>query len=99
MKKAVAILMQSSAALDYEAIKDDIEKLDQVKNIHHVHSWMSDEKTIYFEAHIDMEDILLSDAEKVYDKIEHLLTEHYGISHITLQAEVDKCCDKSIFKA
>lgn len=99
MKKAVAILMQSSAALDYEAIKDDIEKLDLVKNIHHVHSWMSDEKTIYFEAHIDMEDILLSDAEKVYDKIAHLLTEHYGISHITLQAEVDKCCDKSIFKA
>jgi cobalt-zinc-cadmium efflux system protein len=99
MKKAVAILMQSSAALDYEAIKDDIEKLDLVKNIHHVHSWMSDEKTIYFEAHIDMEDILLSDAENVYDKIEHLLTEHYGISHITLQAEVDKCCDKSIFKA
>jgi cobalt-zinc-cadmium efflux system protein len=46
-----------------------------------------------------MEEILLSDAENVYDKIEHLLTEHYGISHITLQAEVDKCCDKSIFKA
>lgn len=99
MKKAVAILMQSSAALDYEAIKGDIEKLDKVKNIHHVHSWLSDEKTIYFEAHIDMEDILLSDAEKVYEKIAHLLTEHYGISHITLQAEVDKCCDKSIFKA
>lgn len=99
MKKTVTILMQSSAVLDYEAIKDDIVKLDSVKNIHHVHSWMSDEKTVYFEAHIDMEDILLSDAEKVYDKIEHLLTEKYGINHITLQAEVDKCCDKSIFKA
>lgn len=99
MKKTVAILMQSSAVLDYEAIKYDIEKLDLVKNIHHVHSWMSDEKTIYFEAHIDMEDILLSDAEKVYDEIEHLLKEHYGISHVTLQAEVDKCNDKSFFEA
>ncbi len=99
MKKAVAILMQSSAVLDYEAIKEDIEKLDLVKDIHHVHSWMSDEKTIYFEAHIDMEDVLLSDAEKVYDKIELLLTEHYGISHITLQAEVDKCGNKSMFKS
>jgi cobalt-zinc-cadmium efflux system protein len=65
MKKTVAILMQSSAALDYEAMKEDIEKLDPVKNIHHIHSWMSDEKTIYFEAHIEMKDILLSDAEKV----------------------------------
>ncbi|NCB41405.1 MAG: cation transporter [Clostridia bacterium] len=98
MKKTVAILMQSSADLDYESIKEEIEKLSLVKNIHHVHSWMSDEKTIYFEAHIDMEDILLSDVEKVYDEIEHLLKEHYGISHITLQAEVDKCIDKRVFK-
>lgn len=98
MKKTVAILMQTSAVLDYEAIKDDIEKLDLVKNIHHIHSWMSNEKTIYFEAHITLDDILLSDVEKVYEKIELLLTEQYGVSHITLQAEVDKCCDKSIFK-
>ncbi len=98
IKKTVDILMQSSATLDYEAIKNDIEKIDKVKNIHHVHSWMSNEKTIYFEAHIDMEDIQLSEAEKVYDKIEHFLKEHHGISHVTLQAEVDKCCDKNIFK-
>jgi cobalt-zinc-cadmium efflux system protein len=91
--------MQSSALIDYEAIKKDIEGIDKVKNIHHVHSWMFDEKTIFFEAHIDMEDMQLSEAEKVYDNIEHFLMEHHGISHVTLQAEVDKCCDKNIFKA
>lgn len=98
LKKTVSILMQSAALLDYETIKKDIEKIELVKNIHHVHSWMSDEKTIYFEAHLDMENILLSEAEKVYAKIERLLKERYGVSHITLQAEVDKCPDKSIFK-
>jgi len=97
IRKTVDILMQSSAPLDYVAIKKDIEGIDKVKNIHHVHSWMSNEKTIYFEAHIDMEDIQLSEVEHVYDKIEHLLKEHYGVSHVTLQAEVDKCCDKNIF--
>ena len=90
--------MQSSADLDYKAIISDVEKIDKVKNMHHVHSWMANEKTIYFEAHVDMEDMPLSDVEKVYDKIEHYLIEHYGISHVTLQVEVDKCCDKSIFK-
>lgn len=95
---AVSILMQSSAKLDYTAIKEDIEKIDFVHNMHHVHSWMSDEKTIYFEAHIDMDNILLSEVAIVYSKIEHLLIEHYGISHVTLQAEVDVCCDKNIFK-
>lgn len=98
IKTTVDILMQSSAVLDYDAIKDDIEKIDRVKNIHHVHSWMIDEKTTYFEAHIDMEDMQLSQVEKIYDKIEQLLIKQYGISHVTLQAEVDKCKDKNIFK-
>lgn len=98
IKTTIDILMQSSAKLDYEAIKKDIEDIKSVKNIHHVHSWRSNEKTIYFETHIDIEDMKLSEAEKIYDKIEHLLMEHYGVSHITLQAEVDKCSDKNIFK-
>lgn len=98
IRKTITILMQSSAVLDYEAIKRDIEKMDQVKNIHHVHSWMMNEKMIYFEAHIDMEDMQLSEVEKIYDKIENFLKEHHGISHVTLQAEVDKCSDKNIFK-
>jgi cobalt-zinc-cadmium efflux system protein len=97
IKKTVDILMQSSAPLDYNAIKNDIEAIDKVKNIHHVHSWMTNEKTIYFEAHIDLDDMKLSEVELIYVKIEHLLKEHYGISHVTLQAEVDKCHDKNIF--
>lgn len=99
IKKTIDILMQSSASLDYEAIKKDIEAIDKVNNIHHVHSWMSNEKTIYFEAHIDMDNMLLSDAELIYDEIEQYLKEQYGISHVTLQAEVDKCSDKNIFKS
>ena len=89
IKKTVDILMQSSAPLDYESIKRDIEAIEKVNSIHHVHSWMSNEKTIYFEAHIDIEDMQISEAELIYDKIEHFLREHYGISHVTLQAEVE----------
>jgi len=98
IKTTVNILMQSSALLDYETIKKDIEKMEMVENIHHVHSWMSNEKTIYFEAHIDMIDMQLSEVDKVSAKIENYLKENHGISHVTLQAEVDKCSNKSIFK-
>ncbi|MPM19725.1 hypothetical protein SDC9_66151 [bioreactor metagenome] len=89
--------MQSAPQLDYEAIKGDSEGLPLVKSLYHVHAWMGDEKTIYFEAHIALADILLSEAETVYAEIEQLLTERYGISHITLQAETGKYADKSIF--
>lgn len=97
IKKTVSILMQSAAPLDYDAIKMDIENIDDVNNIHHVHSWMIDEKTIYFAAHIDMADISLKEIETVYAKIEHVLKEHYGIAHITLQAERNTCNDKNLF--
>lgn len=99
IKKTVDILMQSSPDIDYDEIKKDIEKIDKVKNIHHIHSWMLNENTICFEAHIDMENIKLLEVEKVYEQIEHFLKEHHGISHITLQAEVDKCSDKNIYKS
>ncbi|MEI8200223.1 MAG: cation diffusion facilitator family transporter [Eubacteriales bacterium] len=96
IRKTVDILMQSAAPLDYDAIKKDIELIERVKNIHHIHSWMINENTIYFEAHIDMENMPLSDVDGIYDKIELYLKEHHGISHVTLQAEVDNCCDKGI---
>lgn len=98
MKKAAAILMQSAATLDYEAIRKDIEGVGQVRNVHHVHTWMSNENTVYFEAHIEMEDIRLCEVGPVYEEIEHLLKERYGVSHVTLQAESDVCCDKAMFK-
>lgn len=98
IKKTVNILMQSAAPLNYEAIKTEIEKIAKVKNIHHVHTWMSDEKTIYFEAHIEMDNMPLTEVCQVTDEIEHMLKEKEGIYHVTLQAEVDKCCDKQLFK-
>jgi len=98
IRTTVDILMQSSADLDYDKIKMEVEKMDQVKNIHHVHSWMINEKTIYFEAHLELEDIVLSEAEKIYAQVEHYLMAQHGISHVTLQAETDKCLDKSIFR-
>lgn len=97
IKMTVEILIQSSPPLDYEAIKTAVENIDQVTNIHHVHAWMSNEKTIYFEAHVDLEDMPLSQVEGIYEKIESVLKDRFGIAHVTLQAEVDKCRDKRFF--
>ncbi len=98
IKTAVNVLMQSSADLDYEAIKLDIESFETVHDIHHIHSWMIDEKTIFFEAHIDIEDMQLSEVDLIFDRIEQLLKVKYGISHVTLQGEVDRGCNKNMFK-
>ena len=98
IKKTIDILMQTAPELNYEEIKRNIEAFDNVKNIHHIHAWMVNEKTINFEAHIDIEDMYLSKVEDICNNIEKYLKKHHGINHVTLQAEVDKCKDKSIFK-
>lgn len=99
VKRSVDILMQSSADLDFEAIAKDIQAIPDVINIHHVHTWYSNERTIYFEAHVSVCDIPISKTKPIMDRIEQLLTEKYGVSHITIQFEDDKSCpaNKEIF--
>lgn len=98
VKKTVDILMQSSADLNYASIQKDIENFDEVKSIHHVHTWMSNENTVYFEAHVDITDCMLSQACCIAGKIEQLLKEKYKIDHVTLQIETDRCSEKDFFK-
>jgi cobalt-zinc-cadmium efflux system protein len=89
--------MQSSANLDYQEIKKDIESLPSVNSLHHVHTWLSDEKTIYFEGHVELCDIPLSESTKILEDINKILSEKYHISHTTIQFEVDRGCNKGIF--
>jgi cobalt-zinc-cadmium efflux system protein len=98
VRKTVDILMQSAAPLDYEGLQADIQALPGVRNVHHLHTWLSDENTIYLEAHVEMEDGLLSEIRTVQDKANELLRVRYGVSHATLQFESDQCEDKSLFK-
>ncbi|URA09571.1 cation diffusion facilitator family transporter [Thermospira aquatica] len=96
VKQTVEILMQAAAPLDYEKMRQAIEKVPGVKNIHHVHTWRSDEHTIYLEAHIEMDDRNLSEACEIGKRVEQELFE-FGIAHVTLQYETDRCQEKSFF--
>ncbi|NCA98514.1 MAG: cation transporter [Clostridia bacterium] len=97
VRLSIDILMQSGANLDYEKIRQGIEAMDGVNNIHHVHSWMTNENTIFFEAHLDLDDMSLCEVQNILVKVEHLLVEGHGISHVTLQPEVNKCPNKTMF--
>lgn len=97
LRQTVEILMQGSANLDYARIKKDIEAIEHVQNIHHIHSWMINDQTIHFEAHLDLDNMALCDVQPIYTQVEQLLFERYGISHVTIQAEVDKCDNKNMF--
>ncbi|KAB2932968.1 MAG: cation transporter [Leptonema illini] len=95
--RTVDILMQSSAELDYEEMKRSVEAIEGVQNIHHVHTWLANERTIHFEAHIELEDMLLSQTAAIRERIQRLLEDQFGVSHITLQFECRCCAERTIY--
>lgn len=99
-KKSIAILMEKTPiAINIMKIKKEIENIPEVKNLHHVHVWQINEKQLLFEGHIDVkDDICLSEADVLRNKIESILQDQFGINHITLQLEYNCCDDKEVIK-
>lgn len=97
IKQTITILMQASPKLDYDRIKQDIVNIEDVNSVHHVHAWMIDEHRIIFSAHINVCDLPISQVEPIYIKIETLLKDKYDIGHVTIQAEVGRGLDETLF--
>lgn len=97
VKKTIGILMQSAPQLDYDAIERDILAVNGVEGVHHIHAWSMDEHRIMFSAHINCRDMTISQCEKIYQQIEHILRDQYGISHVTIQAECQRGRNEDLF--
>ena len=88
VRSSLRIIMQfTPEEIDVKKIASEIEKIQGVKNIHHVHVWQINEREMMFEAHIDMsEDINVSSFEKILYRIKAVLI-NYNINHSTIQPE------------
>lgn len=96
VKDATQILMMATPkTISIEKIKKEIEAIPGVKNIHHVHIWMLNEQNIHFEAHVDVEDMKISETGALSQLIEEKL-HHHNINHITFQFECDACRTKTL---
>ncbi len=93
VKQTVDILMQSTPKdIDILQLKEQVESIQKVSNIHHLHIWRLDEQQTHLEAHINLsEDINMSEMMEIRKKIENLLKHNFNINHITLQMGY-KCC-------
>lgn len=94
LTESVDILMQSTPkSLNLSDIKQEIEKIPGIRNIHHIHAWNLNDQEIHFEGHLDLKnDMKVSETEDIKNKVESVLKEHHHIAHITLQLEFG-CCD------
>jgi len=97
-KTSLKIMMQFTPEnLDLKRIAKDIEQIDGVKNIHHIHTWQINEHDVMFEAHLDVDkDCRITDFEDIMKKVNAYLKEHYEIEHTTLQPEFSIKDDKKL---
>ena len=92
VKESVDILMMSNPeGIDLNEIKNIVEEIPGIINIHHIHLWKLSDNDTHFEAHIEVEDMAVSKTENIQKLIEHKLFNRYEINHTTLQFECNKC--------
>jgi cobalt-zinc-cadmium efflux system protein len=91
LKEAINILMQAAPDhLDLEKIRIRVEQESDVRNIHHLHTWMLTDQQIHLEAHVELaEDLKLSQIKRTQVRIETILKHDFHINHVTLQFEFD----------
>jgi cobalt-zinc-cadmium efflux system protein len=98
LRQAVGILMQEVPhGLHLAEIKQELESIPEIDNIHHVHAWNLTDREIHFECHVDLKtDIKVSETEQINEKIRAVLFHQFGIAHVTIQHEYNCCDDKNM---
>jgi cobalt-zinc-cadmium efflux system protein len=80
--KTVNILMNAAPeGIDMEKVRQSLENLQGVQNIHHLHIWSVNEKDISLECH------MVADNTVLIHEAAALLREKYGINHCNIQLE------------
>jgi len=95
--EAIHVLMEGAPPeISLETIKDEVEKFHEVEDIHHIHVWTVGDNDIHLEAHVNINDMKISESDKLRSRIENLLEAKFGIHHITLQFECNQCLEDGL---
>lgn len=99
VKEALDVIMMSSPeGIELNELKDLVESISGIKNVHHIHLWKMNDNDTHFEAHIEVEDMAVSKTIEIQKQIEHKLHDKYEINHTTLQFECGACEEVDLIK-
>lgn len=89
-------LEMAPPGLNINEINDAILLIDGIRGIHDVHLWSISHGNPSFSAHIIVDDINMSEVDRIRNRVETLLT-GLGIHHTVLQIECSDCKKDDIF--
>lgn len=86
LRETILVLMEGVPLhLNMAKVGKEMAKVSEVKAIHDLHIWTLASGRIVLSAHVDVDD--LSHWEQILNDLRKLLSENFGITHITLQPE------------
>ncbi len=99
LRETVDILMEGVPKnIDLDQLVAEVETLDRVLGMHHLHVWQFDEQTVALEAHIVIDETDLEHMEAMKRAIKHTLGEAFHIHHTTLEFEFSPCHDPGCYE-
>lgn len=101
IRKSIRLLMDTAPEdVDFDRMVREVEALNGVEDLHHVHLWRLDEERVALEAHVAVAEQDLLEIEAIKRRIKKRLKEGFGIEHATLEVEVAgrKDHDRSIIR-
>ena len=98
LKNSYKVLMLFTPGnIKIQEIVEEIQKIDTIENVHHVHVWQLNEDETHIEAHIEFkEDITISQFDVILVEIEELLHNKFNINHVNIQPEYNKTGPKDV---
>jgi cobalt-zinc-cadmium efflux system protein len=100
LKEATCILMNATPnGLDIHKIRDFLERIPGIRNVHYLHAWNVCSSSVAFSCHVVVPDQHLSKIDALKEKIRHQLLHQFGIDHPILQFETSPCGEGEVLCA
>jgi cobalt-zinc-cadmium efflux system protein len=88
LKEALLILMNATPpGISLEAIQKEVETIEGIDGLHHLHVWNPSSGTIALAAHVIVPDQRLGQVDALSKQVRNLLLEKFNIDHPILQFE------------
>ena len=92
LKEALGILMNATPpGIDLLSIKREVESLEGIEEMHHLHVWSMSSGQVALAAHVQVKDQMLSQVDDLADRVRERLLHRFGIQHPVLQFETRAC--------
>jgi cobalt-zinc-cadmium efflux system protein len=86
--ESVDILLEATPKdVDMREVVEGLRQIPGVRDVHHLHVWTISSGMYALSAHLDVDDLHVSETEVLAQKAEEMLRERFSINHTTFQFE------------